>query len=217
MQDIGIQKIEGKIIGDATRWEKALAPSNWSWEDMGNYYGAGACALSFNENQYSISLKPGQQMGDSVSILSTDPPISMICFHNEVKTGPEKSGDRTCIYGSEFSLLQFLRGTIPIDCNNYAIKGSIPDPATYCSFLLEKKLENRGIVSENKETCYGKRVGIHITYSPTVAEIVRWTNQKSINLFAEHLLKKSGEKSYITMDQHLRVFWRSKNFGNHKA
>ena len=197
IQKLGIQRIEGKVVGDATKWEKALAVPSWTWEDLGNYYGAGACALSFHENSYSLFFKPDQKVGGDASLLRTEPPVSMLTFQNEVKTGPEGSGDGACIYGSEFSSLQFIRGTIPAAVDEFAIKGAIPDPAAYCADLLTEELQKRGIfVGQQEIEPRNKRTRFHTTRSPTVGEIVYWTNQKSINLYAEHLLKKMGEVVY---------------------
>jgi len=193
VQKLGIQHIEGKVIGDATKWEKALAVPSWSWEDLGNYYGAGACALSFHENSYALFFKPGHKVGDPALLLRTDPPLSLLSFQNEVKTGPEGSGDCACIYGSEFSPIQYVRGTVPAAVSEFAIKGAIPDPAAYCADLLADELQKRGISIERQNLDPQTKIPFHTTYSPTVAEIVYWTNQKSINLYAEHLLKKMGE------------------------
>lgn len=197
IKTLGIQRIEGKIIGDATQWEEALAVSSWTWEDLGNYYGAGACALSFHENSYSLIFKPGSSIGEKAIILDTDPPISTLIFQNEVKTGPEGSGDLACIYGSEFSNIVFIRGTIPAKVNEFSIKGSIPDPAKYVADLLVLQLKEKGItVEQRKIKQQNEKNTFHITYSPTIGEIVHWTNQKSINLYAEHLLKKMGEVEF---------------------
>lgn len=197
IQKLGIQKIEGRIIGDATKWEKALAVPSWVWEDLGNYYGAGACALSFHENCYSLFFKPGEKVGEKACILRTDPPLPTHIIHNEVTTGPEGSGDCACIYGSEFSSMQFVRGTIPAAVNEFVIRGAIPDPATCCAALLTKKLQERGIsLGEEEIAGHSARVLFHTTYSPKMGEIVYWSNQKSINLYAEHLLKKMGEVIY---------------------
>ena len=38
VEALGIVAIAGKVIGDASKWEKALAAPSWSWEDLGNYY-----------------------------------------------------------------------------------------------------------------------------------------------------------------------------------
>jgi serine-type D-Ala-D-Ala carboxypeptidase/endopeptidase (penicillin-binding protein 4) len=196
IQKLGIKEIEGKVMGDDSKWEKALAPPSWSWEDLGNYYGAGACALSFHENSYSLFFKPGK-VGDAATLLRTDPPLLGVALHNEVKTGPEGSGDQACIYGSEYSPIQFIRGTIPAAVDEFVIRGATSDPASDCAFLLSQQLQQRGItIREQNLALEGKRIAFHVTYSPTLKEIVYWTNQKSINLYAEHLLKKMGEVMY---------------------
>ncbi len=217
IQKLGIQRIKGQVIGDATKWEKALAAPSWNWEDLGNYYGAGACALSFHENSYSIFFKPGSHVGQDAAILRTDPPLSSHCFQNEVKTGPEGSGDCACIYGSEYSSTQYIRGTVPAAVKEFAIRGAIPDPPTYCANLLVKELQNRGITIEKQNLSQSdKRVDFDTTYSPTVKEIVHWTNRMSINLYAEHLLKGMGEKifnegSTTSGIKAVTNFWRSQN------
>jgi len=195
VQKKGVKKIDGKVIGDASLWEKALAAPSWEWEDLGNYYGAGACALTFHENNYSVFFKPGKKEGEETAILRTEPVITTISLQNEVRTGPIGSGDRACIYGAEFSPVQHLRGTIPLGVNEFAIKGSIPDPADFCAKLLENALQKRGIAVGNQLIAQGKkRTVLHTTFSPPLKEIVHQTNQKSVNLYAEHLLKKIGQQ-----------------------
>jgi D-alanyl-D-alanine carboxypeptidase/D-alanyl-D-alanine-endopeptidase (penicillin-binding protein 4) len=194
VQKKGIKKIEGKVIGDASLWEKALAAPSWEWEDLGNYYGAGACALTFHENNYAVFFKPGKKEGEEAAILRTEPAIATISMQNEVKTGPIGSGDRACIYGSEFSPVQHLRGTIPLGVNEFSIKGAIPDPAAFCAHLLKTALQKKGITVNDQALPQGKnRTILHTTYSPSIKEIVHQTNQKSVNLYAEHLMKKIGQ------------------------
>ncbi|HEX2580267.1 MAG TPA: D-alanyl-D-alanine carboxypeptidase/D-alanyl-D-alanine-endopeptidase [Rhabdochlamydiaceae bacterium] len=192
IQKLGVKKIQGEVIGDASRWEKALAPASWQWGDLGNYYGAGACALSFHENSYTLTFKPGKE-GEPATIVRQEPEIPGLVIHNEVTTGPVGSGDQAWIYGSEYSMVQHVRGTVPAGIETFSIRGSIPDPAKVCGCLLEKALEKRGIEVVRQKREGGKRTVFHTTQSPTMKEIVYWTNQKSINLYAEHLLKKMGE------------------------
>jgi len=197
IQNLGINKIQGKIVGDASKWEKALAVPSWTWEDIGNYYGAGACALSFHENLYTLIFKPAEKVGDKTIILRTEPLLPSHTFVNEVTTGPKGSGDCACIYGSEFSNVQYVRGTIPTGVDEFSIKGAIPDPSAFCAVLLTQELQKRGIIIEKDDKMQeSKRISFHTTYSPTIGEIVHWTNQLSINLYAEHLLKKIGEVVY---------------------
>ncbi len=194
IEKLGVQRIEGRVVGDASRWEKALAVPSWAWEDLGNYYGAGASALSFHENLYTLIFRPGKKVGDPVTVVRTEPPVPGLVLQSEVTTGPEGSGDQACIYGSELGTAQVVRGTIPLGVEEFTIQGAIPDPATFCANLLAQALKERGIRVEERPLPIGeKRVSFHTTYSPKVADIVYWTNQKSINLYAEHLLKHVGE------------------------
>lgn len=197
VQKAGIATIKGKVIGDASLWETALAVPVWTWEDLGNYYGAGACALSFHENSYELFLHPGDKEGDLVEILETEPALLGITLKNELKAGPKNSGDGACIYGSEFSAKQFIRGTIPAGVEKFVIKGAISDPATYCAALLTKELESRGVVIQQEEIPKQQiRSVLHTTFSPKMKEIVYVVNQNSLNLYAEHLVKKMGEHLY---------------------
>ncbi|MES2121438.1 MAG: D-alanyl-D-alanine carboxypeptidase/D-alanyl-D-alanine-endopeptidase [Chlamydiota bacterium] len=209
VEQLGIQKIAGKVVADASLWEQSRASPHWAWEDIGNYYGAGASALSFHENRYFLFFKPGAKEGADATILRTDPPIPTLVLHSSVKTGPEGSGDRACIYGSELSFAQSVRGTIPAAVSEFSIQGAIPDPAKLCADLFTRELQARGIVTlannlPEQETC----TLFHTTHSPTIEEIVYWANQKSINLYAEHLLKKMGNGSANSGLQAVAAFWK---------
>ena len=62
----GINKIEGNIILDDSKFSYQPLPGGWIWEDIGNYYGAGTWGINWNENQYDLILKPGMKEGDNV-------------------------------------------------------------------------------------------------------------------------------------------------------
>jgi D-alanyl-D-alanine carboxypeptidase/D-alanyl-D-alanine-endopeptidase (penicillin-binding protein 4) len=209
IQESGITEIEGEVIGDATKWERAQAPTSWAWEDLGNYYGAGATALSFHENKSTVTFKPGTREGAPTTLLHVTPAMAHFEMQNEVLTGPVGSGDLACIYGSEYSMTHYVRGTIPAGVEEFSIQGTIPDPAKLCSQLLVQALEKKGIkIQGNSRDKYpGGRV-IHTTLSPPLSEIVYWTNQKSINLYAEHLIKDMGQGQTKLGTQTVVDFWR---------
>ncbi len=224
---LGIVKVTGQVIPDTSCWESACAAPSWTWEDVGNYYGAGASALSFHDNLYTVSFKPGAALGAETTLLETDPPIQTVLrLHNEVKSGPVGSGDQASIYGGEFSTEQFIRGAIPMGVERFSIKGAIPNPPALCAALLTQELRKIGIeVIGKKENQSQKRTSFHTTMSPTLQDIVYWINQKSINLYSEHLLKKIGEKHYGEGSTEaglkaLSTFWKAKGLslqGTHFA
>ena len=49
-------------------WNTQRIPDGWIWQDIGNYYGAGASALNWRENQYDLILKSGKNIGERVKI-----------------------------------------------------------------------------------------------------------------------------------------------------
>ncbi len=216
IQKLGIKKIVGKINADVNIWKRELAIPSWSWEDLGNYYGATASALSFHENYYLLFFKPGEKEGEKTDILYTEPPIENLIFQNEVTTGSKESGDNAFIFGSELSLKKVINGTIPLGVNEFVIKGSIPDPANCSVDLLIKELKRRDIIIGQQDVPPSKKNLFYTTYSPTIQEIVYWTNQKSINLYAEHLLKKMGEIIYNEGSttagiKAVEAFWKSQD------
>lgn len=193
----GIKRIEGAIIGDAEIFEDNIIPSQWIWGDIGNYFGAGASGLTYHDNKYSVYFKSGAA-GSKTAISNIQPPTEGLQFINHVTAGG--NDDSAFIYGSPYSLYRKAEGTIPPNKKNYEVEGSIPDPALACAKALELALKNIHITVVQKATTAKKlketdsyttanRKNIHAHYSPTLDKIVYWTNLKSVNLYAEQLLK----------------------------
>src|SRR5205085_9866738 len=102
----------GSLISIADQWQNNTVPDGWIWQDIGNYYGATASSLVWNENQYDIILKPGKKEGDSVKLLRTEP-LMPYEFINELKSGSKNSGDNGYVYFEPNSTINRIRGTVP--------------------------------------------------------------------------------------------------------
>ncbi len=191
----GIEKIEGKIIVDSSCFETALASPSWFFEDLGNYFGAGACGLSINRNLYEITFQPGAKEGDPAKILKTVPSLPHLIVHNEVKTGPKGSGDQVYVFGMEYSPVQFYRGSVPLDQPTLTVKAAIPDPPRFCAEALQRKIAaSKGVEIEKGNS--RNRTKMNLLYkkeSPPLKDLLHEMNQHSINLYAEHLLKAVGK------------------------
>jgi len=206
IKEKGITRIEGKIIGDARAFATQITPPKWTWEDIGNYYGAGACGLIMNENKYRLDLVPGKKVGDPTTVMRTLPEVD-VKFVNEIKTAGAGTGDNAYIYGVPYMDVRYLRGTIPAGRSVFSIKGSIPDPAVFCAKSLMDKLQTCGVSvgggysSIRKEMIegrysYSNRSRIYTHVSPPLKDIVYWTNLKSVNIFAEALLNTIGKEKH---------------------
>lgn len=219
----GIKRISGRIIADATIYDTQLTPGRWSWEDMGNYYGAGPGGLNINENLYKLYFTPGTSIGAITKVLKTEPKIPGLEFVNEITTGSYRSGDNGYIYGSPYTYKRYLRGTIPGGRRTFSIKGSIPDPALFTAQSLEKSLMTIGVKCAQEasslrilgpETERHSTKDIFIYSSIPLSDIVTATNEESINLYAEALLKhiavaKGKEGSTENGLDALIDFWES--------
>lgn len=201
LQKRGIKQITGQIIADASVYGTQLTPAKWPWEDIGNYYGAGASGLNVHENYYRLVLRPGPSKGSRTEVLRTIPFQENLLFINEITTGSPSSGDQGYIYGAPYSYVRYLRGTVPGGRSSFTIKGSIADPALYCATQFRNELVSCSIQVEGGATSVrilrnqGRRVNtrrqvLFSHYSAPLVEIVRETNIHSINLYAEALAKR---------------------------
>ena len=206
LREAGIKKIEGSIVGDATIFDNQLIPDTWQYNDFGNYYGAGACGLTFHQNLFYCSFRPGN-VGAEARFVGTDPELPEIQFINEMRTGTSGSGDRGYIYGLPYAKTFYLRGTVPGGRSTFTIKGALPDPAFFCAEAFTKHLNNNGLEVSGEPTTVrlmtiaGESVAarkiIHTQKSDTLASIMNLTNMKSNNLRAEcmHRMLAAGKES----------------------
>lgn len=203
----GIKKIEGYVVGDARIFEEESVPPMWLWEDLGNYYGASSSGLSFHENQYFAYFNSEAKTGSATQLTKIIPTVPHFKMVNRVTVGAKGSGDNAYIFAAPYSNVAYVRGTIPPARQGFRIKGSIANPALFCAFQLKQELEKVGIEAQKDYSTIRilqdegkyvprKRTFMNSIFSPPLSKIVYWTNKKSINLYAEHLLKMLGKHRF---------------------
>src|SRR5688572_8183544 len=112
----GIKSILGSFAYETGKWESNEIPDGWIWQDIGNYYGAGASVLNWHENQYDLFLKSGKKIGDTVKAIGTYPKMKGFNLYSEARSAPKGTGDNAYIYHSfVFPHQAIVRGTIPVD------------------------------------------------------------------------------------------------------
>jgi D-alanyl-D-alanine carboxypeptidase/D-alanyl-D-alanine-endopeptidase (penicillin-binding protein 4) len=205
LQKAGIKRINGRIIGDDSVFGTQSIPDGWIWMDVGNYYGAGTSGLCWRENQFDIKLKTGPA-DTPIGIIRTVPNTPYLTFKSELLNAPAGTGDDAYGYLPVGNKLIYLRGTYAADQTKKSISVAIPDPAFVAAFRLTDTLKRLGITvsgePESVLTLNAKgqplpAIANNLTTisSPTLSKIVYWLNQKSINLYAEQLLKTIAWKS----------------------
>lgn len=195
VQRLGIKKVEGAIIADNLLFDNQRVPDYWVWEDIGNYYGAGADALTINDDLYYLYFHPSVVVGDRAEVIRMVPEIPNLKFTNYMKTGAAGSGDNGYIYCAPRQFNAILRGTVPAEVSEFSIKGSIPDPALFAAQYFKKFLEaykidvTRDSRKLDSPVNYDNSKLITQTISPPLKDIVYLINQKSNNLYTEQLLR----------------------------
>lgn len=222
----GIKKITGNVFIDDLAFGIQPLPDGWIWQDIGNYYGAGAWGFNWNENQYDLRLKPGVKEGEETSVLETSPVSLENVIKNYISTGPTGSGDNGYIYAPPYAQYIFTTGTIPPGAKSFTISGSMPNPPLLFAGYLAKYLAANGIeitgnsgaattaLLEHKPV--PKLTGIldSIT-SPSLDSLNYWFLKKSVNLYGEAFVKTIGLLSGRTgttdvgIDR-IRKFWSEK-------
>ncbi len=230
LQKAGIKKINGRVVGDDSVFGSQSIPEGWIWMDVGNYYGAGTSGLCWRENQFDIKLRTGR-VGSQIGISHEVPGMPYLTFKSELLNAPSGTGDDAYAFLPVNSNLMYLRGTYAEDQTKKSISVALPDPAYDAAFRLADTLKRLGIlVSGDPEstgtlTAKGLQaapIATNLTtiLSPPLSKIIYWLNQKSINLYAEQLLKtiawKAGKQP--TTQNGVEVeqdFWKARGIDPH--
>lgn len=199
LKEKGLKEIKGKIIGDASAWNRNIPP-NWIWGDICNYFGAAPSGLNFFDNKFKIIYNSGT-IGSSAKIVDFKPQYANTQFtinSNVICKGTE---DDAYVTGDPFGYNKEINGKIPPNKNNYEVEAVLPDPALLCAEMLAKSLSKSGVVLNLNNTISNYKKGdslisktlIYTHYSPTLEKIVFHTNLKSNNLYAESILMALGK------------------------
>jgi D-alanyl-D-alanine carboxypeptidase/D-alanyl-D-alanine-endopeptidase (penicillin-binding protein 4) len=225
LQKAGIKKISGSIVGDDSVFGSQNIPEGWIWQDVGNYYGAGTSGLCWRENQFDIKLRTGR-VNAPITVLSTLPSTPYLTIKSELMNAEAGTGDRAYAFLPIANNLIYLRGTYAIDQTKKSITAALPDPAYDAAFRLDDTLKRLGIstgrppqsvtnmITASNGNYQDIKPLITIT-SPALSKIIYWLDQKSVNLYAEQLIKtiawKMG-KSPSTMNgaKAVQNFWKTR-------
>ena len=182
---LGIHQVEGTVVIRGADKEEGI-PGSWLWEDIANYYGALYHSFNYRDNLYTVTLKPERTTG-MAKIVSVIPSIE-VEFINRVTVSDLKKED-VWIYGGPYAEKLLLKGNITTKSFSYEVKGAIHHPAEIACDELKRRLRRQGITIGDTSVSGDSLHSLHTFISPTVEEIVFYTNKRSINLFAEALGK----------------------------
>jgi serine-type D-Ala-D-Ala carboxypeptidase/endopeptidase (penicillin-binding protein 4) len=223
IQKTGIKSFYTSVL-DQRGWEAENIPGGWIWDDVGNYYGAGAGAFNWRENQFDLILKSGHTVKDAVIVIDTKPKLYGIYFASHVAAAAKGSGDNCYIYLPVAGNWGNVRGTIPAGEERFTVSGAMPSPLNQFFSTLHDTLARNGF-TDQWNTIYADNISkfkipssvtfFHTEQSPPLDSIIYWFLQKSINLYGEALIKTIGyqKKGNGITDSGIMIvkdFWKQK-------
>jgi serine-type D-Ala-D-Ala carboxypeptidase/endopeptidase (penicillin-binding protein 4) len=207
LQEKGLRRVKGNIIGDASYFRGDAIGDGWTWNELQWYYGAEASALSFNENQAFVNVENGSGRA------STD--------YLNVTVGKPKPISSNANSDANYEAGGIKRG---LDDNNFYVWGntksfgarvSVHNPAGLAAKNLKEALEKKGISVEGETSSRDWKTEnqfniadaqeLAFVQSQTLGEIVRKMNKHSINLYAEIILRTIGKKFSDTVPSTIQL------------
>ena len=209
LKEAGIQRIDGRIIGDGRAFEGNLENSSWTYDDTGTYYGTGGNALSFYANAIDFRVAAATE-GEPVQVRQVYPETPWMHFTNYGFTGPAGTGNSLYLFTTDLAPYSELRGSFATDRKPKVEHFANKFGALTCAYYFWKNLRDTGWpvsggyadIDRNgyirgKDFVPGDRAGtpevIGSFFSPSLKAIVRETNCRSDNFYAETLLRLMGE------------------------
>lgn len=162
LKERGIEKIEGDLIGDDTRYDDVYFSQDAPWEDEQYYYGAPISALTVSPNEdYDVStviieLEPGEAVGEEAqfSVYPTNDDITIINETETVEPHEERTVEMEREHGTNDIV---LTGDIPSDTPLIREWRSVMDPTMYAMNVFKHTLEEEGIsISKKSEIKKGE-------------------------------------------------------------
>lgn len=223
LQKAGIKRINGNILVDDLQFGLQPMPDGWIWQDMGNYFGAGARGFNWHENQYDLFLRSGAVIGAVTGVVATKPPGFEERLINQVTAAAKGSGDNAYLYAAPYSRNIFATGTIPANENAFKITGAMPDAAATFALQLQDFLvannkmdastaNSFGNLLMNRQPLPASVIPIDSIFSPPLDSVNFWFLKKSVNLFGEAFVRsiafEKGKAGNIDSGMKIiRDFW----------
>lgn len=192
----GVTCIDGALIVDASYYGTDATPPSWDWNDLGNYYAAGAWSVNIGENRYEMFIPRNGRIGSYTKSASINLDIPYFSIVNELRLGGQKSGDQAYIYCAPYQYTAFVRGTIPQGKGRFKIHGSIPNPPFFLAKQVEYALGKLGIKCSDVRVTYSKQKSdehIYTIKSPSSKKLVSSAIKQSINLYCESFIAHLGK------------------------
>lgn len=147
---LGIETIEGDIIGDDTWYDDVRLSQDLIWSDEQHYYGGQISALTaspnneFDTGSVILEVKPGQSAGEG-AVIRAIPANKYVKIINRVSTVTPDSASNIQFLRLHGTNTIAIEGVIPIGSSGKREYIAVWEPTGYALYLFKQSLEKQGI------------------------------------------------------------------------
>jgi D-alanyl-D-alanine carboxypeptidase/D-alanyl-D-alanine-endopeptidase (penicillin-binding protein 4) len=197
LKKMGLREIQGRIVADDTLYVDEPLPPGWLEEDLNSSFAAEPSALTVRKGTVAWRIPSRKKNPDAPIRLRFYPETGYLSY--SVRKDREA---RYILVGRKLGSNEVLVRTPTRKVGLQAMSGemTVHNPSGYAAAWLKDALRDAGIrvqgeavdadTLEGYQASTGAEVWTH--YSWPLARLVRETNKRSINLFAENFLLQLG-------------------------
>ncbi|NBB84833.1 MAG: D-alanyl-D-alanine carboxypeptidase/D-alanyl-D-alanine-endopeptidase [Bacteroidetes bacterium] len=216
LADMGVTRIDGRVIGDARALAYQPYAEGWDVAHVAREaFAPPSGGLVYGDNLVRIHLRatrPGQPAA------VRDEPAGYFTIRNHTTTSTRRARRYTTVDRRLGQEVVDLRGSVT---RNYrgSFRMPVADPTAFTLYNFHVALERAGVqvdgplvnaASLSAPPTYDGQDPLFAHYSPPMAEIVRYINKESNNLFAEQVFRTLGwDGSIEGAARRVRMFLRN--------
>ena len=166
----------------------------------------------------NIVLRSGNA-GSVAEVLYTVPQIPDLHIENHIRcTQIEEDG--AYVSGGPYHHFRYLTGSVPSNRGTFGVKGDIPNPGLLLAIHFTDALRKSGTEVRDSATYRSEndlipRQRIYTHKSDSLAAIVKETNMRSVNLYAESIYRTFAQRISVpctlnNSEIFVRNFWRQR-------
>ncbi len=182
----GIRRIAGRIIGDGSAIPAPWVGPGWEWEDFGNYYAPPMAGLNYGDNTVALIFDTSKKNAQP-KLIRTEPEIPGLVLENCL-TAEDAPRDQSYVYGGPRTNLRTIVGAIPHKNATYTVRASVPNPPAMAAKAVERYIYLKGVKTDGDTLPAGEKQLLTTYRGEALEYVVNETNTNSNNLLAEMVL-----------------------------
>ncbi len=193
LKRLGVDILRGRVDVSDTFFTGPRRPEAWSRHHFDTWYGAEISALSYNDNAFTLTLTPAEEMGKPPRA-TVIPEVGYVRVVNRTRTVPGTKS-KVKVFQRDDSTVITLTGRVGSNAPESDFLLPVRNPPLYFRAALIEAMKQRGIAFLEDSTVADSPLikSYRLTTAPLIA-LVEETNQRSQNLHAEMLSRHLGKR-----------------------